>query len=186
MTEWRISVEDFRWIKFTINKKKGIRHGQYAPYSGDYQYKPEWRPKSAEISQAPDLMDIDQLIAYLKLVKAQDEDMMELVADETTDGHIYITAFIDENLYYYDPINDQLQQNPQPQLWHQCVDREDRMLHIIVPDEDLTGGDYYSPDGNTSLVTSLYSFVQKSIRNPSVLFLTHPTRSCRLPGDWSP
>ena len=157
-------VEDFRWIKFTINKKKGIRHGQYAPYSGDYQYKPEWRPKSAEISQAPDLMDIDQLIAYLKLVKAQDEDMMELVADETTDGHIYITAFIDENLYYYDPINDQLQQNPQPQLWHQCVDREDRMLHIIVPDEDLTGGDYYSPDGNTSLVTSLYSFVQKSIR----------------------
>ena len=38
------------------------------------------------------------------------------------------------------------------------------MLHIIVPDEDLTGGEYYSPDGNTSLVTSLYSFVQKSIR----------------------
>ena len=157
-------VEDFRWIKFTINKKKGIRHGQYATYSGDYQYKPEWRPKSAEISQAPDLMDIDQLIAYLKLVKAEDETMSYLVADGTTDGHICITAFIDENLYYYDPINDRLQQNPQPQLWHQCVDREDRMLHIIVPDEDLTGGEYYSPDGNTSLVTSLYSFVQKSIR----------------------
>lgn len=157
-------VEDFRWIKFTINKKKGIRHGQYAKYSGDNQYKPEWHPRSADISQAPDLMDIDQLIAYLKMVKAQDADMSSLVADGTNDGHICITAFVDENLYYYDPINDQLQQNPQPQLWHQCVDREDRMLHIIVPDEDLTGGEYYSPDGNTSLVTSLYSFVQKSIR----------------------
>ena len=157
-------VEDFRWIKFTINKKKGIRHGQYATYSGDNQYSSDWYPRSPDISQAKDLMDIDQLIAYLKLVKAQDEDMRDLVADGTTDGHICITAFIDENLYYYDPINDPLQQNPQPQLWHQCVDREDRMLHIIVPDEDLTGGDYYSPDGNTSLVTSLYSFVQKSIR----------------------
>lgn len=157
-------VEDFRWIKFTINKKKGIRHGQYATYSGDNQYNSDWFPTSPDISQAKDLMDIDQLIAYLKLVKAQDEDMRDLVADGTTDGHICITAFIDENLYYYDPINDPLQQNPQPQLWHQCVDREDRMLHIIVPDQDLTGGDYYSPDGNTSLVTSLYSFVQKSIR----------------------
>ena len=163
---WRTydGVEDFRWIKFTINKKKGIRHGQYATYSGDNQYNSDWYPTSPDISQAKDLMDIDQLIAYLKLVKAQDENMRDLVADGTTDGHICITAFIDENLYYYDPINDQLQQNPQPQLWHQCVDREDRMLHIIVPDEDLTGGDYYSPDGNTSLVTSLYSFVQKSIR----------------------
>lgn len=157
-------VEDFRWIKFTINKKKDIRHDQYATYSGDNQYNSDWYPTSPDISQAKDLMDIDQLIAYLKLVKAQDEDMRNLVADGTTDGHICITAFIDENLYYYDPINDPLQQNPQPQLWHQCVDREDRMLHIIVPDEDLTGGEYYSPDGNTSLVTSLYSFVQKSIR----------------------
>ena len=157
-------VEDFRWIKFTINKKKGIRHGQYATYSGDNQYNSDWYPTSPDISQAKDLMDIDQLIAYLKLVKAQDETMSDLVAGGTADGHICITAFIDENLYYYDPINDSLQQNPQPQLWHQCVDREDRMLHIIVPDEDLTGGEYYSPDGNTSLVTSLYSFVQKSIR----------------------
>ena len=156
-------VEDFRWIKFTINKKKGIMHGQYAKYSGDTQYNSDWYPTSPDISQAKDLMDIDQLIAYLKLVKAQDETMSDLVADGTTDGHICITAFVDENLYYYDP-KDNLQQNPQPQLWHQCVDREDRMLHIIVPDEDLTGGDYYSPDGNTSLVTSLYSFVQKSIR----------------------
>ena len=159
-----VGVEDFRWIKFAINKKYGIPHTRYAKYPGDDKYDPDWKPVSADLNDVPQLVDIDQLIEYLKLVKAQDEDMRNLVADGTKDGHICITAFIDENLYYYDPINDPLQQNPQPQLWHQCVDREDRMLHIIVPDEDLTGGEYYSPDGNTSLVTSLYSFVQKSIR----------------------
>ena len=159
-------VEDFRWIKFAINKKYDVPHLQYVKFPGEKenQYDPNWVPESVELNDVPQLVDIDQLIEYLKLVKAQDEDMSNLVADGTKDGHICITAFIDENLYYYDPINDPLQQNPQPQLWHQCVDREDRMLHIIVPDEDLTGGEYYSPDGNTSLVTSLYSFVQKSIR----------------------
>lgn len=159
-------VEDFRWIKFAINKKYDVPHLHYVKFPGEKenQYVPNWVPESVELNDVPQLVDIDQLIEYLKLVKAQDEDMRNLVADGTTDGHIYITAFIDENLYYYDPINDPLRQNPQPQLWHQCVDREDRMLHIIVPDEDLTGGEYYSPDGNTSLVTSLYSFVQKSIR----------------------
>ena len=159
-------VEDFRWIKFAINKKYDVPHLHYVKFPGEKenQYEPNWVPESVELNDVPQLVDIDQLIEYLKLVKAQDEDMRNLVADGTTDGHICITAFIDENLYYYDPINDPLHQNPQPQLWHQCVDREDRMLHIIVPDEDLTGGEYYSPDGNTSLVTSLYSFVQKSIR----------------------
>lgn len=159
-------VEDFRWIKFAINKKYDVPHLHYVKFPGEKenQYDPNWVPESVELNDVPQLVDIDQLIEYLKLVKAQDEDMRNLVADGTTDGHICITAFIDENLYYYDPINDPLHQNPQPQLWHQCVDREDRMLHIIVPDEDLTGGEYYSPDGNTSLVTSLYSFVQKSIR----------------------
>ena len=157
-------VEDFRWIKFAINRKYNIRYGQYAKYPGDGEYDSDWVPESADLSQAPLLMDIDQLIAYLKLVKDQDSDMSSLVADGTTDGHICITAFVDENLYYYHPVDDPGQHSPRPELWHDCVDREDRMMHIVVPDEDLTGGDYYSPDGSSSLVTSVYSFVQKAIR----------------------
>ena len=157
-------VEDFRWIKFAINRKYNIRYGQYAKYPGDGEYDSDWVPESADLFQAPLLMDIDQLIAYLKLVKDQDSDMSSLVADRTTDGHICITAFVDENLYYYHPVDDPGQHSPRPELWHDCVDREDRMMHIVVPDEDLTGGDYYSPDGSSSLVTSVYSFVQKAIR----------------------
>ena len=156
-------VEDFRWIKFAINKKYGIPHSRYAKYPGDDAYKPEWKPVSADLSVVPQLVDIDQLIEFLKLVKKEDPTMAALVADGTTDGHVCITAFVDENLYYHDPVTDPFKTNPQPQLWHDCVDRDDRMMHIVVPEDGMSDG-YYSPDGNTSVVTSLYSFIQKSIR----------------------
>lgn len=159
-------VEDFRWIKFFINKKAGsqLRHDQYAKYPGDGSYKMEWVPSESDISidNVPDLMDIDQLVSYLKLVKKADPGLSSLMTDGC-DGHVCITAFVDEFLYYYDPIKDPSQTDPQPQLWHQCVDVSDRMMHIMVVPLD-SAGDYYSPDGNTSMLESVYSFVQKSIR----------------------
>lgn len=158
-----VGVEDFRWIKFAINKKYGIPHTRYAKYPGDDKYDPDWKPVSADLNDVPQLVDIDQLIEYLKLVKKDDPSMSQIVAGGTTDGHVCITAFVEENLYYHDPVNDPFRQNPQPQLWHDCVDRDDRMMHIVVPEDGMSDG-YYSPDGNTSVVTSLYSFIQKSIR----------------------
>ena len=158
-----VGVEDFRWIKFAINKKYDIPHTRYAKYPGDDKYDPDWKPLSADLNDVPLLVDIDQLIEYLKLVKKDDPSMSRILAGGTTDGHVCITAFVEENLYYYDPVNDPFRQNPQPQLWHDCVDRDDRMMHIVVPEDGMSDG-YYSPDGNTSVVTSLYSFIQKSIR----------------------
>lgn len=158
-----VGVEDFRWIKFAINKKYGIPHTRYAKYPGDDKYDPDWKPVSADLNDVPQLVDIDQLIEYLKLVKKDDPSMSWILADGTTDGHVCITAFVEENLYYYDPVTDPFKTNPQPQLWHDCVDRDDRMMHIVVPEDGMSDG-YYSPDGNTSVVTSLYSFIQKSIR----------------------
>lgn len=158
-------VEDFRWIKFAINKKYGVPHLHYVKFPGEDkdQYDLNWVPESVELDDAKELMDIDQLIEYLKLVKKEDPTMAALVADGTDDGHICITAFVEENLYYYHPVKDPFKTNPQPQLWHDCVDRDDRMMHIVVPEDGMSDG-YYSPDGNTSVVTSLYSFIQKSIR----------------------
>lgn len=158
-----VGVEDFRWIKFAINKKYDIPHTRYAKYPGDLEYDPDWKPQSADLNDVPLLVDIDQLIEYLKLVKKDDPSMSRILADGTTDGHVCITAFVEENLYYYDPVTDPFNNNPQPQLWHDCVDRDDRMMHIVVPEDGMSDG-YYSPDGNTSVVTSLYSFIQKSIR----------------------
>lgn len=158
-------VEDFRWIKFAINKKYDVPHLHYVKFPGEKenQYDPDWKPQSADLNDVPLLVDIDQLIEYLKLVKKDDPSMSRILAGGTTDGHVCITAFVDENLYYYDPVTDPFKTNPQPQLWHDCVDRDDRMMHIVVPEDGMSDG-YYSPDGNTSVVTSLYSFIQKSIR----------------------
>lgn len=158
-------VEDFRWIKFAINKKYDVPHLHYVKFPGEKgnQYDPNWVPESVELNDVPLLVDIDQLIEYLKLVKKEDPSMSRILADGTTDGHVCITAFVDENLYYHDPVTDPFKTNPQPQLWHDCVDRDDRMMHIVVPEDGMSDG-YYSPDGNTSVVTSLYSFIQKSIR----------------------
>lgn len=158
-------VEDFRWIKFAINKKYDVPHLHYVKFPGEKenQYDPNWVPESVELNDVPQLVDIDQLIEYLKLVKKDDPSMSRILADGTADGHVCITAFVDENLYYYDPVTDPFKTNPQPQLWHDCVDRDDRMMHIVVPEDGMSDG-YYSPDGNTSVVTSLYSFIQKSIR----------------------
>ena len=158
-------MEDFRWIKFAINKKYDVPHLHYVKFPGEKenQYDPNWVPESVELNDVPLLVDIDQLIEYLKLVKKEDPSMSRILAGGTTDGHVCITAFVDENLYYYDPVTDPFKTNPQPQLWHDCVDRDDRMMHIVVPEDGMSDG-YYSPDGNTSVVTSLYSFIQKSIR----------------------
>lgn len=153
-------VEDFRWIKFAVNSRTGIPHGQYVKYPGDGAYEQTWKPTPDNLDSAPALMDIDQLVEYLKLVRTTDSDLSTLMAEGSTDGHICITAFVDEFLYYYDPITGA----ENSQLWHQCVDKDDRMMHIVVPDDNITGGEYYSPDGNSSLVTSIYSFIQKSIR----------------------
>ena len=154
-------VEDFRWIKFAINKKYNVAHDRYVKFPGelDGQYNPEWEPASASLDDVPQLLDIDQLVQYLKLVKKSDTDLSSLKTSEDLD-HVCITAFVDEYLYFKHPVTDE----ENLQLWHDCVDREDRMMHIVVPDAEITGGEYYSPDGNTSLVTSIYSFVQKSIR----------------------
>ena len=155
-------VEDFRWIKFAINRKFNVGHGQYVKFPGEKIYDKDWEPSNADLNNVPNLIDIDQLVKYLKLVKKTDPNLSSLKTDTSLD-HVCITAFVDEFLYYYDPVEDPDQSTPKPELWHKCVDVSDRMMHImVVPVE--SNGEYYSPDGNTSMLTSVYSFIQKAIR----------------------
>ena len=131
-------------------------------FPGEKIYDKDWEPSNADLNNVPNLIDIDQLVKYLKLVKKTDPDLSSLKTDTSLD-HVCITAFVDEFLYYYDPVEDPDQSTPKPELWHKCVDVSDRMMHImVVPVE--SNGEYYSPDGNTSMLTSVYSFVQKAIR----------------------
>lgn len=153
-------VEDYKWIKFAINKLHGKPHGEYVKYPGDQKY-------NAETPDPDGLLDVDQLINYLKEIKKGDPDMKSLLADNVPSGnqHICITAFVDENIYIADPRQPGATEDLA--LWKKTVDLDNRQLHILIPFDDGSGNNkdvVYSPDGNSSVVNSLYTFTQKAIR----------------------
>lgn len=155
-------VKDYQWIKFAINRHFNVSHGYYVTFPGDGRYEPgrEWTMEeidaaAANPSKRP-LLDIDQLIKYLK-AKYEAGDISSLIASGTSE-HICITAFVDEYLYTSDPEGNVTSSTPEL-FWKKCVDTDDRQLHILTP-----SGDMYSADGNSSKVTSLHTFTQRSIR----------------------
>ena len=157
-------VEDYKWIKFAINREYGYGHGQFVKYPGDQNYddpaKDDDGKSSPSYSSYPNarLRDIDQLVNYLKDVKNGNvtgvtiPDLIPAGSD-----HICITAFVDENLYYVDPLTGETGEENRS-LWKVSVEKEDRQMHII------TGDVHYSEDGNSSVVNSLYTFSQRAIR----------------------
>lgn len=70
-------VEDYRWIKFAINKLNNkidgtgtVGHGEYVKYPGDGAYDKDFMPtESTTNNDLPKLLDIHQLLAYLKILK---------------------------------------------------------------------------------------------------------------------
>lgn len=114
------------------------------------------------------LRDINQLIHYLK---------QELEDPESTifDGdHVYITAFVDEFTYIYDPRQEdyihpgksvhEVAGNNQDAdrrllLWKEYTNVGDRTLNIL-PMTNIS----YSPDKNTSITNAYITLSQKSIK----------------------
>lgn len=156
-TEIAQELKDYKWIKFAINKLYGVEgEDVFVKYPGDLNYDdPDVSDGPADNASSPSfpgypgarLMDIHQLINYLKSHK-----------DDTSlynGDHICITAFVDENLYFVNPVTGETTGRS---LWKSSVEKEDRQLHIITEDAK------YSPDGNSSIVHSLYTFTQKAIR----------------------
>lgn len=153
-------LEDYKWVKFAINKDYGIAADRYVKFPGDQNYNNPNKRGAGNDEPSPSypayenarLMDIQQLIERLKTEKGNP-------SSEIFDGNgnVAITVFVDENLYFDNPVTGQ----PGAQnrsLWKASVDKEDRMLHIIA------AGSQYSPDGNSSIVNSLFTFKQKAIR----------------------
>ena len=112
--------------------------------------------ESTAADDLPGLLDIHQLITYLKILKKSAPDMSAIFADNTTDGLICITAFVDEYVYVDDPRTEVEEYDLS--LWKEYVNAADREMHI------LSKGRSYSSDGNSSYIPSIYSFRQKSIR----------------------
>jgi hypothetical protein len=88
------------------------------------------------------------------------------------DGKIYITVFIDEYLYFYDPTADPMSTPANTNykgvmdadaagllLWKKSVNQPDRMLHIVKAGEMK-----YSDDYETSISRSVVTIKQRSIQ----------------------
>lgn len=164
-TEIPEEMRDYRWIKFAVNADYGVGSSEYVKYPGDQNYNdPHPMPGAANNQPSPyytsdgrnfpyaRLRDIDQLIRYLQ--EEADKTSSTIFDNQ---GNVAITVFVDENLYFNDPITNESDENNRS-LWKLTADKEDRQMHIIA------GGSEYSDDGNSSIVHSKFSFKQRTIR----------------------
>lgn len=149
-------LKDYKWIKFAINSDYGVADNLYVKYPGDQNYAGgDNQPSPFEGYTAyPNarLLDVQQLIERLQADKRDGKI--------TDASQVAITAFVDENLYITNPVTRETptKGNGHLVLWKDMVDKDDRLLHIV------TDAAQYSLDGNSSVVRSLYTFKQKSIR----------------------
>lgn len=155
------NVKDYKWIKFAINKDYGTSANEYVKYPGDQNYNdPDRRGASdndqpsgysGHTNQDARLLDVKQLVERLK-EEVRDGNSQIFEAD----GTVAVTAFIDEYVYVREP--GQPNEEEDFMLWTEFVEEDDRQLHIT------NGRSQYSPDGASSVVESIYTFRQKSIR----------------------
>lgn len=168
------TVRDYKWVKFLINKEVGQANNNFAPFPGEQCYDggvslTGTAAQSGAYGTTVTLRDIRQLSNYLK-------DATNRNNAKSDDGKIYITVFIDEYLYYYDPTVDPMVGIGEDGyttkyksivnatdassliLWKKSVNQQDRMLHIVK-----AGEMEYSADGETSLSKSVVTIKQRTI-----------------------
>lgn len=166
------TVRDYKWVKFLINKEVSVAQNAttFAAYPGEQCYDggktaTGTAATSAAYNRTVTLRDIRQLSNYLK----NDTNRANAMS---TDGKIYITVFIDEYLYFYDPTADPMSTPASTNykgvttadaagllLWKKSVNQPDRMLHIVKAGEMK-----YSDDYETSISRSVVTIKQRSIQ----------------------
>lgn len=115
------------------------------------------------LSENACLRDVNQLINHLR-VEADDPNSTIFEKDENDEEVVYVTAFVDEYVYIYNPTNQEyidpvagIADSERLKLWTQVVNGSERMMHICVK------GAQYSPDGETSWSNSVVTFRQAPI-----------------------
>lgn len=164
------NMRDYRWIKFAVNKEYGVANDKMVKYPGDQNYNDPFPLDHTKNDQPSPyyssdgdgyqnngtvntenarLRDVNQLMQFLKKEAETDEHGIF-----DAEGYAWITAFVDENVYAYDP-----RTNVQDlTLWKKMAETDDRQLYIIVDEEK------YSEDNQSSVIKAQYSFRQRSVR----------------------
>ena len=163
------NMRDYRWIKFAVNKEYGVANDKMVKYPGDQNYNDPFPLDNTKNNQPSPyyssdgdgyqnngtvntenarLRDVNQLMQFLK-----EEAVTNTKEIFDEDGYAWITAFVDENVYAYDP-----RTNVQDlTLWKKMAETDDRQLYIIVDEEK------YSEDNQSSVIKAQYSFRQRSV-----------------------
>lgn len=150
------NIMDYKWIKFAVNSNYNTSANEYVKYPGDQNYKGgDDKPSGYNLHPKDEnarLLDVKQLVEYLK----------EQAADENPtifedDGTVSVTAFIDEYVYVKDPRYPNASENLL--MWKEFTEAPERQMHLIN-----TTNSKFSPDGNSSVMESYFTFRQKSIR----------------------
>lgn len=171
-------LKDYKWIKFLVNSEVSVGNTSYAAYPGDACYDGGASAQGAGAEsgvygKSVVLRDIRQLSNYFA-------DVYKGKTDEELDGMdpVYITAFVDEYLYFYDPTTDDgvvtdgentsttyrsaytvdAAETDNLLMWKKSVNTSDRMLHIVK-----AGDMKYSADGETSVSRSVVTFKQRPV-----------------------
>ena len=158
------NMRDYRWVKFAINADYGVDKDHFVKYPGDQNYNdPFPMDESNNDKSAPyytsypnaRLLDVNQLIRRLQR-EAADENSTIFYTDTDGEKKVAISVFVDEHLYFNHPLTNQPGEENRS-LWKLTTDKEDRQLHIIAQ------GSKISPDGNSSVVNSTFTFKQRPI-----------------------
>lgn len=152
-------IEDYKWVKFAINSDYGVESDIFVKYPGDQNYD-DPRLEAVNDNQQPGtnehglygegwenarLLDVKQFVERINGMKK---------AGKT--GTVAVTVFIDEYVYYRDPVT----YTEDLSLWKYSVDQPDRMMYIFI----VPGDSKYSPDGESLVINSVLTFRQKSLR----------------------
>ena len=150
-------IEDYKWVKFAINSDYGVDADKYVKYPGDQNYD-DPRIDDGTDNQPPGssygysgnynkarLLDVQQFVDRINKMKAEEKN-----------GNVAVTVFIDEYVYYRNPVT----YDNDLSLWKYSVDQPDRMMYIFI----VPGDSKYSPDGESLVINSVLTFRQKSLR----------------------
>lgn len=147
------TLRDYKWVKFLINSEAGVADDVYAAYPGEQCYDGGTTQTGTAVNSPVydkniTLRDVRQLSTYLHT--------------NPPTGNTVITAFIDEYLYFHDPLNEEYKgvtsTNADLTLWKKSVNQNDRMLHIVK-----AGDMKYSADGESSVSRSVVTIKQRPI-----------------------
>lgn len=171
-----ITLNDYKWVQFVINKECGEETYNYAKYPGWKAYDggsedtrkapafggngitPADKDHYSNIANVK-MYDVNQLLN--KLFLEANKESSSIFVGTGDDATVTITAFIDEYIYKYNPTEVYYEEpdaaepgDPDLELWKKTVNGDNRMLHICKE------GAKYSPDGNTSWAESVITFSQ--------------------------